>query len=232
MKRDLDFERQWQEKLKQAISSRTVDAPQSLILEGGADISDGSPASERLAWTCEMLKRLGEFLDLETSQKILTDCHCSYPLGNLLDVKLEYRVYGDVDRALEMLQDKFETFLRQDLELEEKLIEKIIKEGWGLAGRRKGNSIIATKIPKSAYIHEYFKEEDPVRKRQLYCHCPRVRDEAGNGKDLPLTYCYCGAGFYKGIWEEILGEPVEVELLESVMQEDSVCKIAIHLPIR
>jgi predicted hydrocarbon binding protein len=50
--------------------------------------------------------------------------------------------------------------------------------------------------------------------------------------DQPLspTYCYCGAGFYKGIWEEITQQNVEVELLESVLQGDDVCKIAIHLP--
>jgi predicted hydrocarbon binding protein len=47
---------------------------------------------------------------------------------------------------------------------------------------------------------------------------------------LPEDYCYCGAGFYKGIWEEILGEPVEVEVLESVLQGGDVCRIAIHLP--
>jgi len=46
-----------------------------------------------------------------------------------------------------------------------------------------------------------------------------------------VTYCYCGAGFYKGIWEEILQEPVEVEVLESVLKANEVCKIAIHLPL-
>jgi len=44
------------------------------------------------------------------------------------------------------------------------------------------------------------------------------------------TYCYCGAGFYKDIWEEILQHPVEVEVMESVLKGDDVCKIAIYLP--
>jgi predicted hydrocarbon binding protein len=47
---------------------------------------------------------------------------------------------------------------------------------------------------------------------------------------LSPTYCYCGAGFYQGIWEEILQQPVQVELLESVLKGDDVCKIAIYLP--
>jgi len=52
----------------------------------------------------------------------------------------------------------------------------------------------------------------------------------GDDPQLPLEYCYCGAGFYKGIWETILREPVRVEVLESVMHGGDVCKIAIHLP--
>jgi hypothetical protein len=232
MTKELDFEAQWQEKLGFAIANRTIDAAQELILEDGVNLSDQSPTSERLAWTCDMLERLGEYADLETRQRILSDCHCSYPLKDLLEIKLAYRVYGDLDQVLSMLQDKFDKFLRETLDLEEELIKKIIERGWGLAGRRVGNTIIATKIPKSGYLREYFKEENPARKRQLYCHCPRIRDEIGNGPDLPLTYCYCGAGFYKGIWEEILGEEVEVEMLESVIQGDDVCKVAIHLPLR
>ena len=71
---------------------------------------------------------------------------------------------------------------------------------------------------------------DPEKKRQVYCHCPRVRDALKTGVTISPAYCYCGAGFYKGIWEEILQAPVEVEVLKSVLKGDQVCTIAIHLP--
>ena len=74
------------------------------------------------------------------------------------------------------------------------------------------------------------KETDPEKKRQYYCHCPRVRDALSTSETISPTYCYCGAGFYKGIWEEILQEPVAVEVLESVFQGDEVCKVAVYLP--
>ena len=69
-----------------------------------------------------------------------------------------------------------------------------------------------------------------MEKRKLYCHCPRVRDMVDEDPRLPKTYCYCGAGFYQGIWETILDQPVKVEVLKSVMVGDEVCQIAIHLP--
>jgi len=74
------------------------------------------------------------------------------------------------------------------------------------------------------------KESYPEKKRQYYCHCPIVRDVIKVSETISPTYCYCGAGYYKGIWEEILQEPIEVEVLESVLKGDEVCKIAIYLP--
>jgi predicted hydrocarbon binding protein len=55
--------------------------------------------------------------------------------------------------------------------------------------------------------------------------------QATGPESISATHCYCGAGFYKGIWEEILQAPVEVEVLESVLKGDEVCTIAIHLPV-
>ena len=76
---------------------------------------------------------------------------------------------------------------------------------------------------------KYMQETDPEKRRQYYCHCPRVRDALENGETISPTYCYCGAGFYRAIWEEILQKPVEVEVLESVLDGGEVCKIAIRL---
>ena len=226
-----DFEDQWQDKLFDAVAKQAGAEAGIAVLDGGELLSDESPARERLVWTCQMLERLEDLADLETRQEIMTDCACRYPREDLLEVKMAYRVNGDLDQVLQMLQEKFLGFLRDGLELEEGLIKTILDNGWGLPGKRQGTTLVAKKIPKSGYLRQYFQEEDPDQKRRLYCHCPRVRDEVGNDPKLPMEYCYCGAGFYKGIWQEILGQPVEVEMLESVMQGDDVCKIAVHLPI-
>jgi hypothetical protein len=104
-----------------------------------------------------------------------------------------------------------------------------------LAGVRDGDGITTIKIPKSRNLVEYMEERDPERRRQLYCHCPRVRDALKRGGSdlsgaIAETYCYCGAGFYKGIWEEILQAPVGVDVVESVLKGDDVCRIAVSIP--
>jgi len=130
-----------------------------------------------------------------------------------------------------MLQEQFESFLANTLELCDDLIQELVRSGWGVAGVVKGDTIVATKIPKSGYLVAYMNEPDPEKKRQLYCHCPRIRDVLKMAETISPTYCYCGAGYYKGIWEEILQEPVEIEVLKSVLDGDEVCTVAIHLPL-
>jgi predicted hydrocarbon binding protein len=226
----LDFERSWQNKLAVGLDQLVEPTERDWILSGGETLTMESPSMDKIIWTCEMLERLGDRIDPETAKQVFVDCHCSYPVEDLLEAKMTYRLFEDVDQVLSLLQTKFEVFLRDVLELDEDLVSEIISRDWGLAGVRDGESIIATKIPKSSYLVDYFEAEDPLEKRKLYCHCPRVRDGVGEDPQLMEEYCYCGAGFYQGIWETILGEPVQVEVLESVMHGGDVCKIAIHLP--
>ena len=98
----------------------------------------------------------------------------------------------------------------------------------GMAGRLEGNTITAVKIPKE--FHKYFQTEDPREKRYHYCHCPRIREALkSQNKPVDKNYCYCGAGFYRDIWEFILQRPVKVRIVESLLQENEHCKIKIYL---
>jgi len=226
----LDFETAWQDKLKTGLDHHFDKKERDRILSGGEQLDMESASQNKIIWSCEMLERLEEVSDQKTRQEIMTGCACHYPKANLADAREIYQETGNVDQVIDLLQAKFESFLRDVLELDQELVLEIISRGWGLAGVRQGDRIIATKIPKSGYLADYFQSEDPDEKRKLYCHCPRVRDGVGEDPQLPREYCYCGAGFYQGIWETVLQEPIQVEVLESVMDGGDVCKIAVQLP--
>jgi hypothetical protein len=225
-----DFEKAWQGKLAAGLDQHLESDQRDQLLAGGDLLDMDSSTEDKIIWSCEMLEKLQEVVDENAQQEILTSCACHYPKAELDDARGIFLETGDVDQVIDLLQAKFEEFLRDGLELEEDLVLEIINKGWGLAGVRESDRIIATKIPKSGYLEDYFKTEDAAQKRKLYCHCPRVRDGVGDDPQLPQIYCYCGAGFYQGIWETILDEPVQVDVLESVMTGGDVCKIAIHLP--
>jgi hypothetical protein len=225
-----DFERAWLVKFSHSLEEIAGNHLHDEIMAGSEWLSSHSGREEVIAWTRRAMDLLDARLEEGKRQEILLGCACQYPKAILQTMKEAYAATGDLDLVHQMLQEEFEWFLAHTLQLDGDLVAEIVRRGWGTAGVKDGNTIIATKIPKSGFLVEYMHETDPLKKRQVYCHCPRVREVLKTDGRLSPTYCYCGAGFYKGIWEEILQKPVQVQVLESVLNGDDVCKIAITLP--
>ena len=225
-----DFERAWLAKFSSCLDRIVGEEIRKEVMKGSEELSSHSSRQGIIDWSKGAMERLDSLVNEETSKEIMTGCACQYSKSDLQPIRKKYEVTKDIDLVHQMLQEQFESFLKNLLELSDELIEEIVRKGWGLAGVKEGNAIIATKIPKSGYLIEYMNETDPEMRRQYYCHCPRIRDVLKTSETISPTYCYCGAGFYKGIWEEILQQPVEVQILETVLKGDESCKIAIYLP--
>ena len=225
-----DFERSWLSKFSSCLDKIAGEDARKKILQGSEKLTSDSNSDEIVEWTRQAMQRLDDLVDQEKRIEIMTGCACQYPESDLQEIREAYKQTKNIDLVHTMLQEKFLSFLKDSLKLDDGLVEDITNRGWGLAGVKKGNTIVATKIPKSGSLTEYLREADPEKKRALYCHCPRIREAIGSNTQISPTYCYCGAGFYKGIWEHILKQPVKVELLQSVLQGDEVCKVAIYLP--
>ncbi|MDH4138336.1 MAG: DUF6144 family protein [Anaerolineae bacterium] len=230
MSEEQDFERVWLARFSSRLDEIAGEETRNEVMKGSDGLSSHSSREEVIAWSKEAMERLDTLVEDKDRKEIMTGCACRYPKSDLWEIRRRYEITRDVDLVHRMLQAQFEAFLRDALQLSDKLTEEIVSRGWGLAGVKKGNTIVATKIPKSGYLIEYMNETDPEKRRQYYCHCPRIREVLQTSETISPTYCYCGAGFYKGIWEEILQRHVEVEVLETVLKGDEVCKIAVHLP--
>ncbi len=226
----IDFEQTWQRKLSNALDEAAGQAARTTILDGGARLSDDSPRAEIIRWTQAVVERGQHLLGTPRCAEVFSACACRYPDDQLLPLRDSFARDGDVDDVLEQLQERFIRFLNEDLQLPQGQIDELVDRGWGLAGRREGETVFVTKIPKSGYLQAYLEEPDPARRRAMYCHCPRVRDAVSAGEQISPTYCYCGAGYYKAMWETILDQPVQVEIISSVLAGDETCTVAIHLP--
>ncbi|MFX1252149.1 MAG: hypothetical protein ACFFCZ_11135 [Promethearchaeota archaeon] len=114
-------------------------------------------------------------------------------------------------------------------EIDEEVISYVKQNPTIEAGIREGNQVIITKIPYMAkhFIHE----TNEKKKRYYYCHNPWIR-EALIEEDLPISpiFCGCSAGYFKNFWEAVFDQSVRVEVLESVIRGDKICKFALHLP--
>ena len=232
MSEEFDFERYWLNKFSKCIDEVTGEELRREIIGGSEDFTDKTNVDKKFTWSQKAMEKL-DSLDEDKRNKIMTGCSCQYSKQDLQEIKKMYEETKDIKLVHHMLQEKFEYFLKNTLKLNEEYFNFIVSKGWGLAGIIGENKIIATKIPKSEFLIEYMRESNYEKKKALYCHCPRVRDILKTpGAKISPTYCYCGAGFYKGIWEEILQKPVKVEVLESVLNGGDLCKIAIYLPPR
>jgi hypothetical protein len=152
----------------------------------------------------------------------------------------QYLKAKDIDEFLDLRRQEFLNTLKTHYEektlfftqeINEEVLEYIKSyKGMTEAGIRDGNKVIMTKIPYMA--KQYLKATDERKKRYFYCHCPWVRESLLNENQNPIdsVFCNCSSGYYKNFWEAVLDQPVKVELLQSILKGDSVCKFALHLP--
>ena len=98
------------------------------------------------------------------------------------------------------------------------------------AGIRDDNKIIITKIPYQ--IKRFLAAKSDHMKRYYWCYCPWVRGTIKDGteKEISPNFCYCSGGFFKLYWDEMFGQPVSVEPLETALWGDLACKFAIEIP--
>jgi len=220
MKHKDPFEQQWLKKLQNGLDnigqSSLCDDIQKLITE-----------TDLINWTQNLMTFLSENLSDSEINQVMSSCACIKSKDDLVHIRDEYTRSHDLKQVHTMLQESFEGFIKVYKNLDEDQMNFLRKSGWGLAGKLEGNVIKSIKIPKD--FHNYFKEKDKIKKRYYYCHCPRIRESILVNKPIDSHYCYCGAGFYKDIWEFILDREVDIEVIKSVLKDDDVCQIEIHL---
>lgn len=218
-----EFEEEWLNKLNHCLTEYYSPEMAKELMAGASPVK---PSGEVIDWTRALVEKV-EDLDSETAKDVFTCMACRYPRTNLAEISKVYRETGDFELAHMMLQVQFIATVRKYLGLSDDEVQNIEKWGWGVAGRREGDRIIATKMPFD--WNSYW--SDQGNGRFHYCHCPRIRDlMKGSEASINETYCLCGGGFYKGIWEHILDKPIKVKVLQTVMKGDPVCQFAIYLP--
>lgn len=179
------------------------------LMDGIEMITPESSSKEYTDWIQGAINRLDELTD-DGVKKCDVVSHCAhvFPQERIDHLRSIYE-QGEFDDILhEMYTDNF----------------------WYEKPVRHGNVLYE---PKNPYDPDAFAlASSPVARHKAYCHCPFVRpflDEIPSR--LSPTFCYCGAGWYKRLWEGILGKPVKIEIYESLLKGDDECKLTITLPL-
>jgi hypothetical protein len=198
----------------------------------------GTPVAQRPAIMKTVIQRMEDLLDEQTFDSILSgslhtlkdewyqDGRQKYLECKSLDEYLDQR---SIEYIAELEQIKNEGRLYFNQEITDEVIEFVRSQPEIARGVREGNILYAVKIPYMA--KEYLIENDERMKRYYYCHCPWVRESIKTENErVSPRFCLCSAGFEKKPWEAIFDQPLQAEVVESVLNGDLRCKFAIHLP--
>lgn len=66
-------------------------------------------------------------------------------------------------------------------------------------------------------------------KKHYTCHYLFVRESLLSEERINADWCYCSAGFAKFPFEVIFDTKLEVELIETPLKGDDLCRFAIYL---
>jgi hypothetical protein len=174
-----------------------------MVLEASESITCGSSPEEVAAYFKGVMDRLDAWVDEETRREVMQRCSCPYPRERIEELKAKYRELQDIDQLVPLMH-----------------------AGMGQCSMpvKRGNTVYITKAPYNP--QGYSAARSQQERRRYYCHCPCIC-----ATSEPIrSWCFCGAGWYKQLWEGVLERPVEVEILQTVARGDPCCTFAIHLP--
>jgi hypothetical protein len=198
----------------------------------------GTHSRDKPKITKKVMERLEAKLDEKTCREALSSgLHGPIPEEVFLPERKKFQESRNLDDFLKKRHKEYVSELEEHRknktlyftqEIDEEVVEYVRNTPTCQNGVREGNVIIVTKIPYMA--KKYLHEKNPKKKRYFACHCPWVREAILSGQEVSPNFCYCSAGFEKRPWDVIFNQPVEADVLQTVLKGDPVCKFAIYIP--
>lgn len=171
------------------------------------------------------LNAVETFTDKKVAQKISSSCVAEkkLPTTGVKKAEMVKCLMGHLDRMVTKKSEKHIMELCGSMCIAKSTIKKALKlkkisgniddflaklNAHGIGGghlKRKGRQIIAK------YDH---------------CYCGWV---SKSKEPIPLTYCFCSAGWYKELFEKTIGESINVTVVQSIINGATSCKFIIDI---
>jgi len=198
----------------------------------------GAPQDDYPKLTKMILERMEAELPPTKCREVMTWNYHGVPTATFREAKKRFERSTSIDEYLkgehEILVKELKSCMKKgqlwfEQEITPEVLEFVKNNQEINTGVRRGDRIFKVKIPYSP--RQFLEEKDPIMKRYYTCHCQLVRTALRDGRPkISPTFCYCSAGYEKLHFDVIFDEPVEVELLETLLKGDSRCRFAIKIP--
>jgi effector-binding domain-containing protein len=201
---------EWDRLLAEGTERALGAAARQQVVQGIERITPHSSLTDYAEWIRGAIDHLDSLTDdPDTKYQVLSCCAHVFPEERITHLRSVYEQRRDIDDVLrEMYTDP----------------------AWYEDPVRKGNVLYMRKVPFDP--EGYAKGTTPVERRRAYCHCAFVRPylDAVPSRLSP-TFCWCGSGWYRRLWEGILEQPVTIDHVETLLQGADACKLTIRLPL-
>jgi len=202
----------WIARLRNGLGRHAGEEVVRHVLAGSEELSPSSESSAKVAWMKGAMARLDESVpDDDVRREIVGGCAHVYPEDVIAKLKADYERLGSIDALLEAM-----------------------REDPGYEGApyyrepgREENVIFIDKVPQER--EKFEAATDPRVKRAAACHCPVIKAAILADETISPTFCHCATGWFRPVWETLLGKAVKVVCEESVLQGHDRCHFAIHL---
>ena len=198
----------------------------------------GMPDSEKMKVTREVVKQMERILDPVDCKKILADVAHGLPRDFRKGEREKFLKAGSIDEYLKQKRENAIAELEKHRDdgslfynqyISDEVVKFVKSRPDVLSGERRGNTIYHTKIP--FMVQEFLEETDEKMKRYYACHCAWARESIlDDDVDVSTNFCHCSGGFTKQPWEAALDQPLEYDMVKSVLKGDDECSFVIHLP--
>jgi effector-binding domain-containing protein len=204
------MDHEWTERLSTGIVEVLGEEACQHVMQGIETIAVDSSADNYRSWIHGAMARIDALTNDPVEKYRIVSCAAH--------VFPQYRI------------DHLKIIYEKRYEIDDVLVEMYTDPAWYEDPVRNGNQLFMRKIPYD--VEAYEKATSPGERRQAYCHCAIVRPYLG---DMPTgispTFCWCGSGWYRRLWEGILGKPIQVDHVETLITGGDCCRLVITLPV-
>ena len=208
------------------------------VFKGFVEPHIGSPPEAFPPCTRELLRRLNSSLPQERVREVLAGNHHRIPVEHFKDMRARWEAAATMEEFLagehKLLIAELEEAMKSgrlwyEQEITPEVVEYVRGDQTIQIGVLDGDVVLKSKIPFAPA--QWLMEKDQKMRRYYGCHCQLAREAILKDEVEPLaSFCYCSAGYEKLPLEVVLGVPLEVKVLESVLAGDERCRFAIKIP--
>ena len=199
----------------------------------------GVHPDKKPVFTKEIMKRMEEKLGEEKTIKLLAPCLHGRPIEPIKKDREDFLRLNDIDEFLKLKREEMieriekhaaEGTLEYAQYIDEDVVDFVKNNPTISPGKRKGNKIIATKMPYQ--IKRHLTTDDDKMKRYYSCYCAWVRGaiKKEEEEEISTNFCHCSAGFIMQYWEIIFDQPVKVEPAGTALSGSLLCTFEIDIP--